>query len=103
MKTPDLEINVLVSFEDVTARVRAVEKPGMSDQDLVKARKQEMAAIEKENLDRTGLRSDVVSLYHGGQYWVYRYKKYTDIRLVFAPERLAAFFGGDPDNFTYPR
>jgi hypothetical protein len=103
MKTPDLEINVLISFDDVTARVRAVEKPGMSDQDLVKARKQEMAAIEKENLDRTGLRSDIVSLYHGGQYWVYRYKKYTDIRLVFAPERMAAFFGGDPDNFTYPR
>ena len=103
LKAPDLEINVLVSFEDVTARIHAAEKPGLSEQDLVKARKQETANIEKESLDRTGLRSDIVSLYHGGQYWVYRYKKYTDIRLVFAPERMAAFFGGDPDNFTYPR
>src|SRR5258708_5175439 len=103
LKAPDLEINVLMSFEDVTARVHGAEKSGSNEQDLVKARKQEMANIEKENLDRTGLRSDIVSLYHGGQYWVYRYKKYTDIRLVFAPERQAAFFGGDPDNFTYPR
>src|SRR5439155_9231000 len=59
--------------------------------------------IEKESLDRTGLRSDVVSLYQGAQYWLYRYKKYTDVRLVFAPEQQTAFFGGDPDNFTYPR
>jgi len=103
MKTPDLEINVLMSYENVTEHVRSSEKPGMSGDDLIKARKQVIAAIEKDSLDKTGLRSDVVSLYHGGEYWLYRYKKYTDIRLVFAPERQAAFFGGDPDNFTYPR
>lgn len=103
LKSPDLEINVLVSLEDVTARIRAAEKSAKNEQDAVKVRKQEMAHIEKESLDRTGLRSDVVTLYHGGQYWLYRYKKYTDIRIVFAPEQQAAFFGGDPDNFTYPR
>ena len=62
-----------------------------------------MAEIEKESTDKTGLRSDVVTLYQGGQYHLYTYKKYTDVRLVFAPEFDAAFFGGDPDNFEYPR
>jgi hypothetical protein len=62
-----------------------------------------MAKIEKESLDKTGLRSDIVTLYQGGQYHLYRYKKYTDVRLVFAPEQQIAFYGGDPDNFEYPR
>ena len=62
-----------------------------------------MSTIEKESLDKTGLRSDVVTLYQGGEYHLYRYKKYTDVRLVFAPEVAIAFFGGDPDNFEYPR
>jgi len=103
LKCPDLEINVLVNMEDVTARVRAAVKPGMSDEAALKARKAEIAGIEKESLDKTGLRSDVISLYQGGEYWLYQYKKYTDMRLVFAPEQQIAFFGGDPDNFTYPR
>ncbi|MGD0127056.1 MAG: S46 family peptidase [Terriglobia bacterium] len=103
LKCPDLEINVLVNMEDVTARVRGVVKPGMSDEDALKARKAEIASIEKESLEKTGLRSDVISLYQGGEYWLYQYKKYTDMRLVFAPEQQTAFFGGDPDNFTYPR
>jgi Peptidase S46 len=103
MKCPDLELNVLMSTEDVTARVTAAVKPGMSDKQTNDLRKAAIAAIEKGSLDATGLRSDVVSLYQGGEYWLYRYKKYTDIRLVFAPEVQIAFYGGDPDNFTYPR
>ncbi len=103
LKCPDLELNVLFSMEDVTKKVIGAATPDMSEEEALKARKAEMAKIEKESLDATGLRSDVVSLYHGGEYWLYRYKKYTDIRLVFAPEGQAAFFGGDPDNFTFPR
>ncbi len=103
LKCPDLELNVLVSFEDVTTRVQGAVKKGMSGEDALKARKAEIAAIEKASLDSTGLRSDVVTLHNGGEYWLYRYKKYTDIRLVFAPEQQIAFFGGDPDNFTFPR
>jgi Peptidase S46 len=103
LKCPDLEVDVLMSSEDVTSRVLGSVKPGMNDADALKARKAEIAKIERESLDATGLRSDVISLYGGGQYWLYRYKKYTDLRLVFAPEQQIAFFGGDPDNFTYPR
>jgi hypothetical protein len=102
-KAPDLELNVLQSIEDVTARVNAAVKPGISAAEAFAARRGVMAAIEKESLEKTGLRSDVVTLYQGGQYHLYRYKKYTDIRLVFAPEFEIAFFGGDPDNFEYPR
>ncbi|MDZ7289120.1 MAG: S46 family peptidase [candidate division KSB1 bacterium] len=103
LKCPDLELNVLMSMENVTARVLAVVKPGMDDKAALEARKAEIAKIEKKSLEATGLRSDVVTLYQGGEYWLYRYKKYTDIRLVFAPEQQIAFYGGDPDNFTYPR
>jgi len=103
LKCPDLELNVLVSMADVTNRMQDSLKSDMSDEAALKARKAEIAKIEKESTDSTGLRSDVVTLYAGGEYWLYRYKKYTDIRLVFAPERQIAFFGGDPDNFTYPR
>ncbi len=103
MKSPDLELNVLVSMEDVTRRVQGAVRTGMSEQEALRARKAEIARIEKESLDSTGLRSDVVPLYQGGEYWLHRYKKYTDVRIVFAPERQIAFFGGDPDNFTYPR
>ncbi len=103
MKSPDLELNVLVSYEDVTARVAGSVKPGMDDKAALKARQAEIAKIEKDSTDQTGFRSDVVPLYQGGEYWLYRYKKYTDVRLVIAPEQQAAFFGGDPDNFTFPR
>jgi hypothetical protein len=103
IKAPELELNVLESIEDVTARVNGAVKQGMSDADAFTARRAEMAAIEGESLKATGLRSDVVTLYQGGQYNLYRYKKYTDVRLVFVPEFQAAFFGGDPDNFNYPR
>ena len=75
----------------------------MSDADAFAARRAEISKIEAESTQSTGLRSDVITLYQGGQYNLYRYKKYTDIRLVFVPEFQAAFFGGDPDNFNFPR
>jgi len=103
MKSPDLEVNVLMSMENVTARVQEAMK-GISDaQKQLAARKEVVARLERESTQATGLRSDVVTLYHGGEYWLYRYKKYTDVRLVFAPEQQIAFFGGDPDNFSFPR
>src|SRR5687768_193828 len=103
IKAPSLELNVLMSIEDVTSRVNGVVKAGTSDADAFRAKGAEIAAIEAESLKATGLRSDVVTLYQGGQYNLYRYKKYTDVRLVFVPEFQAAFFGGDPDNFNFPR
>jgi hypothetical protein len=102
-KCPDLELNVLVGIEDVTAKVNAGVKPGMSAADAGQAQRAAMSQIEKECATATGLRCDVVTLYSGEVYNLYKYKKYTDVRLVFAPEFDIAFFGGDPDNFTYPR
>ena len=103
MKSPDLEINVLVGMQDVTARVQGAAKDIKDEKQALKAREAEIAAITKESKDKTGNRSDVVSFYSGGEYWLYQYKVFTDVRLVFAPEQQAAFYGGDPDNFTYPR
>lgn len=103
MRAPDLELNVLMSIEDVTARVNGTVREGMSAADANAARRTITAQIERESTERTNLRSDVVALYQGGQYNLYRYKRYTDVRLVFAPEFQIAFYGGDPDNFTYPR
>jgi hypothetical protein len=103
LKCPDLELNVLMSIADVTDKVNAAVPPGASTTEAAAKRRAAMGAIEKESLDQTGLRSDVVTLYQGGQYHLYRYKKYTDVRLVFAPEHAIAFFGGDTDNFEYPR
>ncbi len=103
VQAPDLELNVLISIEDVTARVNAAAKSGTSPAEANAARRAVMVEIENESLAATGLRSDVVTLYQGGLYNLYRYKKYTDVRLVFAPEFDVAFFGGDPDNFTFPR
>jgi len=103
IKAPSLELNQLISIEDVTARVNGAVKANATDAEAFAARSAEMAAIETESSNKTGLRSDVVTLYQGGQYNLYRYKKYTDVRLVFVPEFQAAFFGGDPDNFNFPR
>ncbi len=103
VKAPDLELNQLVSIEDVTGRVEQVVKSNMSAADAFKARRAVMGEIERESLEQTGLRSDVVTLFGGAKYHLYRYKKYTDVRVVFAPESSIAFFGGDADNFEYPR
>ena len=104
----DLELNVLYSIEDVTTRVKDAVKTATnaasgSASGAVAARRAVIATIEQEATERTGLRCDVVTLYRGGRYHLYCYKRYTDVRLVFAPEQQAAFFGGDPDNFEYPR
>jgi hypothetical protein len=103
LKAPDLELNQLVSIEDVTNQVNAAVEGGLDANEAYKARLAAMEKIEKKSLDETGLRSDVVTLYGGAKYHLYRYKKYTDVRLVWAPEGDAAHFGGDPDNFEYPR
>ncbi len=93
IKCADLELNVLISIEDVTARVNAPVKIGMSPDAAGKARENAIAQIEKESKDKTGLRSDVVTLYQGGAYHLYRYKRYDDVRIVFAPEQQMAFYG----------
>jgi hypothetical protein len=103
VKCLDLELNVLMSIEDVTARVETAVPAGAGSAEAEKARRAIMNTIEQESTEKTGLRSDVITLFNGGLYHLYRYKKYTDVRLVFAPEESIAFFGGDPDNFEYPR
>jgi len=103
VKCLDLELNVLQSIEDVTARINAAVPKEADAATAFAARRKIIAQIEKESQDRTGLRSDVVTLWQGGAYHLYRFKRYTDVRLVFAPEQQIAFFGGDPDNFEFPR
>jgi hypothetical protein len=103
IKCYDLELNVLQTIEDVTERVNAALPRGADADAAFAARRAIIAEIEKESMAQTGLRSDVVTLWQGGAYHLYRYKKYTDVRLVFAPEAQIAFYGGDPDNFEFPR
>ncbi|MBM3970890.1 MAG: S46 family peptidase [Planctomycetes bacterium] len=99
---PDLELNQLVEIVDVTDRVNKAVAAEPADKAQA-ARQAEVSRIEKESTEQTKLRSDVITLYQGGAYHLYRYKKYTDVRLAFAPEFSIAFFGGDADNFEYPR
>ncbi|NLE57109.1 MAG: S46 family peptidase, partial [Planctomycetes bacterium] len=103
IKCPDLEVQILWSIEDVTDRVNAAVKPEMSPATAYEARRKVMTRIEQESKDATGLDSEVVTLWHGARYHLYRYRRYADLRLVFAPEKSVAFFGGDNDNFDYPR
>ncbi|HEX8798677.1 MAG TPA: S46 family peptidase [Terriglobales bacterium] len=99
---PGVQFVVLEGIEDVTDKVNAAAKPGMSSADAGKAQREAMSALEKD-CSVNGLRCDVVTLYSGALYHLYKYKEYNDIRLVMAPEFDIAFFGGDPDNFEYPR
>ena len=101
-KCPELEATELVDITDVTARIKSATK-GLDGAKYQEARKTAQAAIEKECQTSDALRCDVVSLYHGGVYALYKYKRYQDVRVVFAPEKAIAFFGGDPDNFNFPR
>jgi hypothetical protein len=103
IKAPDLELLSLQRIEDVTGKVNEAVKAGMSSAETLAARRAAIAAIEKDAEGADGLRAEVVTLYQGAQYHLYRYKKFTDVRLVFSPEFDAAFYGGDPDNFTFPR
>jgi hypothetical protein len=103
LKAPDMELTVLQSIEDVTAKVNAAVPAAASPADALTARQAAISKIEKDSNAATGLKSEVVTLYQGALYHLYRYKTYTDVRLVFAPEFDVAFYGGDPDNFTYPR
>ena len=101
-KCPGMEFVVLEDIQDVTDKVNGAAKPGMSAADAGKAQRQLIGSLEKE-CSTGDMRCDVVTLYSGAMYNLYKYKKYDDIRLVFAPEFAIAFFGGDPDNFEYPR
>ncbi len=103
LAAPDLELSVLQRIEDVTARVQGAVEPTMAAAEAYAARQAAMVSLEEEATERTGLKADVVSLYQGALFHLYLYKRYTDVRLVFAPEFSVGFFGGDPDNFTFPR
>jgi hypothetical protein len=102
-KCPDLELNVLMEIQDVTTQVQGAAKANMSVAEQGQAIRAMQSQLESECAKATGLRCDVVTLYAGGMYHLYKYKKYTDVRVVFAPEAQMAFFGGDADNFEFPR
>ncbi len=102
LRCPDLEVNQLVAITDVSARVKKA-TAGLSGQAFKDARKAEIGRIESECQTSAALRCEVVTLFHGGRYDLYRYRRHQDVRLVFAPETAIAFFGGDPDNFMFPR
>jgi hypothetical protein len=101
-KCPNVEVNQLVQITDVTQRIRAA-TAGKEGKDYIQALRGEMAKAEKECQTSADLRCEVVTLYHGGVYDLYKYRRYQDVRLVFSPEFRIAFFGGDPDNFMFPR
>jgi hypothetical protein len=103
LKCPGMELMVLQDILDVTFQITGAERPGMTSVQAAEARGKVIAALEKQSSEQSGLRCTVVNLYSGSMYHLYKYRVYTDVRLVFAVEYAIAFFGGDPDNFTYPR
>jgi hypothetical protein len=103
LKCPGAEANVLLNIQDITSQVKSAVKASAASAEANQQRKAELARLENECSTRTGNRCQSVTLYGGAQYHLYEYKKYTDLRLVFAPEFQIGFFGGDADNFTYPR
>ena len=102
-RCPQLVAEILIGVSDVTARMQGA-GGGLSGAALVAAREAEQSRIEAEACGTDPkLRCEVVGLYQGGQYKLYRYHRFADVRLVFSPGDQAAFFGGDPDNFNFPR
>lgn len=103
-RCPALEINRLEEISDVTAKVDAATK-GKTGEAFAKARKAEIAGLESActGAEKATRNCEVVTLYQGGRYHLYRYHRFEDVRLAFAPEEAIAFFGGDPDNFNFPR
>jgi V8-like Glu-specific endopeptidase len=103
MKCPGQQAEVVTAISDVTPRITAAIGSATGEA-LTKARDAAIAQIEQESCtDKATTRCQVVTLFQGGQYKLYKYRKYSDVRLVWAPEFAAAFFGGDPDNFNFPR
>jgi hypothetical protein len=102
VRCPVLEVNQLIEITDVTARMKKA-TAGLEGQAFNDAKKAETGKIEEECQTSPALRCNVVSLYYGGIYDLYKYRRYQDVRIVFAPEFAIAFFGGDPDNFMFPR
>jgi hypothetical protein len=100
---PNLFLDQLVQIRDITSRMQAVGEPGMSDTEITEAQDALGQELAGECEASTGMTCQVVNLFHGGQYKIYVYKRYSPVKLVFAPELQTGFFGGDPDNFTYPR
>ena len=89
-------------MENVTDKIYSAVKPEMNPKEALEARKNIMAQLEKESTEKTGFRSDIVSFYQGSEYWIYRYKKYTDVRLVFAPEQHIAFLAATQIILLFP-
>ena len=103
LRIPGLELMMLVSTENVTASVNGAVAKGTADKDALTMRRNALADLRKAEEAKSGFTCEPVTLYQGGEYWLYRYKKFHDVRLVAAPEVQVAAFGGDPDNYTYPR
>ncbi len=99
---PTDQISVLMETEEITAEVAAAIE-GKSESEAGEARRQTLINLEQTCEEESGLKCESVSLYQGGQHWLYKYKRYEDVKLVFAPETDIAAFGGDPDNFNFPR
>ena len=100
---PGLYVDQLVLFQDVTDEVIDEINKGTTDEERAKFENDVISKIEEREAAATGLEVAITPLYNGGKYSLYGYKRYTDVRLVLAPEDQLGFFGGDPDNFTYPR
>ncbi len=103
IKVPGLELMTLMAMDNITERLAKAVKAGLPEKEALKVRETEIEKIKKEMQEKSSLTCEHVTLYQGGEHWIYSYKKHTDVRLVFAPEQQIAFFGGDPDNFTFPR